>query len=86
MNLHLCVVFTLAVLAAAACDGSRARVSPPPSATDPIIGTWRLKVAESTFSTAMQDVRLENSQRFSEKSTVSGLNSRRTGPRKTVRQ
>ena len=56
MNLHLCVAFTLAVLAAAACDASRARVSPPTNATDPIIGTWKLNVAESTFSTAMQDV------------------------------
>jgi hypothetical protein len=28
----------------------------PVWAAEPIIGTWRLKIAESTFSTAMQDV------------------------------
>ena len=56
MNLPLCVVFTLAVVAGLACDASRTRVSPPTNAMDPIVGTWRLQVAESTFSTAMQDV------------------------------
>jgi len=28
----------------------------PAWAADPIIGTWKLDVAESTFSSAMQDV------------------------------
>ena len=56
MNHHLCVGFTLAVLAAAACDASRAPESPPTNEADPIIGTWRLRVAESTYSTAMRDV------------------------------
>lgn len=31
-------------------------VAAPASAADPIVGAWKLNVAESTFSTAMQDV------------------------------
>ena len=54
--MNVFVVFTLAVFAAAACDGGRPRSSSSTTTNDPIIGTWRLKVEESTFSAAMQDV------------------------------